>query len=85
MITEIDLLENGFEKTEDPLFPFEKNLSEVEEDDEMSPIVLAISQINGKSEMVLILPECGTLHLNINSVDELKAFEGMLAGYSPDW
>jgi hypothetical protein len=84
MITEKELLDYGFIKTDDPIYPYTKVLSvtikeEYRNDDE-GEILLALSTEYNPPEFVLNTGYEVEVVLNIQSIEDLTNIERMIAG-----
>lgn len=84
MITEQQLLDFGFIKTDDPIYTYTKVLSvttpEEDRNDDEGEILLSISMEYNQLEFILNTGYEVEVVLNIKSIDDLANLELMIAG-----
>jgi len=85
MIQEQDLIKYGFEKTQDeiPVWPFEKKLSEPDEDGGMLLLVVTVERNTG--EFALVMPDGNKLFLQIENLEQLRVFESSIQSWEPNY
>lgn len=82
MIKEQDLLEYGFTKIDDYIAgPFEKHLSLPDEDGGRLTLMLTFERNN--AEFALQLPDGSKLFLQVDNLNQLKAFERSIQSWEP--
>ena len=83
-MNEQDLLDFGFKKTElFDLWPYEKHLSEPDEDGGRLTLVVTFERNAG--EFALIMPDGNKLFLNIQSLKQLDVFENAIQSWEPNY
>ncbi|MGK0174056.1 MAG: hypothetical protein ACI9AT_000419 [Ulvibacter sp.] len=74
LITSDSLKDFGMKlTTEDPIFPMRKTISIGDKED--GEIMIAITKMRNKPELCLSLPDGAIIYLNIQTIEELEAFE----------
>ena len=81
MINEQDLLDYGFTKTDFALWPFEKHLSEQDEDG--GRLSLELTFIRNTAEFALRLPDASKIFLQVENLEQLKVFENSIQSWEP--
>jgi hypothetical protein len=87
-ITKEELLANGWEETNDAVFPIKKCLSDKEHEDydaEEGDIELVIHGMHNIWAFGLSLPDGGLVDIVVDSIEQLNMFEKMIAGYNPPY
>lgn len=85
-ITSEQLWENGWEKTNNPLFPAKKCLSDKEDEDydpEEGVIELVVHRYNNCDMFALALPDGTMVNINPASIEELNLFERLILSVDP--
>ena len=83
-ITKKQLLDYGMVEQEQPtVFPMSKDISD--ENDDGETICIAVTTLRNTQEFCLVLPGGHILYLNINSMEELQAFEQSINAYEPPY
>jgi hypothetical protein len=79
------LLADGWVKTEDPVFPFEKKIENTNplNNSEDSDIKLVIHGMYNSTNFAVLLPDGGMLNFVANSLQELHEFEKKIMFYDP--
>ena len=87
-ITPDKLMSDGWVKTDDPLFIYEKaipNRNPINNTPEDSDIKLVIHGLLNQWRFAVLLPSGALLNFVANSLDELKAFEKCIDFYDPEY
>lgn len=87
-ITKELLLKDGWEETNDPVFPLKKNLTDKECDDydpEGGEIELVYHCMYNVWGFGLSLPDGGRIDLVVDNMEELKVIEKSIANYDPSF
>ncbi len=85
-ITIEQLLADGWVKTDDPVFPIKKCLSDTEHEDydpEESDIELVLHRMVNVNMFAVCLPDGGLLNLNPASIEDLQFIEKQIIGFMP--
>ena len=84
-ITKEALLQDGWVETEDPAWPAQKKLENLNplNNSEDSDIKLVVHGMYNSSQFAVLLPDGGLLNFSPSSMEELKAFETMISFYDP--
>ena len=84
-ITKELLLADGWAETEDPIWPVQKKLENLNplNNSEDSDIKLVVHRMYNTDQFAILLPDGGLLNFSPASMEELKAFETMVSFYDP--
>lgn len=87
-ITVEQLWENGWEKTNDPVIPAKKCLSDKESEDfdpNEGVIELIVHRFNNCDMFALSLPDGTMVNINRASIEELNLFERLILSVEPPY
>lgn len=84
-ITEVEMLKDGWVKTDDRVFLFKKKIPNRNpiNDSEDSEIELVVHGMYNCWTFAIVLPDGGMLNFVANSMKELKDFENRINFYDP--
>lgn len=84
-ITKDLLLASGWEKTDDPTYPFEKKLPNRNplNDDEETDVKLVIHNLYNTLTVAVMFSDGGMLNFSINEFSDLTTLERMINFYDP--
>jgi hypothetical protein len=80
-----ELESNGWHRTPDKVFPMEKSISNNNplNASEDSDLKLVIHGMYNQPQFAILLPDGGLLNFNVNTIQELVAFENSIDFYDP--
>lgn len=87
-ITSEQLLENGWQQTNDPVIPAKKCLSDKTDEDydpEEGDIELIVHRYNNCNMFALALPDGSLVNINPASIEDLNTFERLILSYEPNY
>jgi len=92
MITNAELLNNGWELTGDPIEPISKAVKGIdnifysnEHDDDEPKLRLSIHYLYNAPQFGIMLPDGSHIDMNPESIEEINRIEKQIAGYYPPY
>ena len=83
-ITKESLISYGMKVTDDELFPLKKGIGitdENEDEEDVGELAICVTVMRNESELCLSMPDGSLLYLNVESIEELVAFEKCIGSF----
>lgn len=90
IINKENLILYGMTETGDSTFPMQKVISVPDEDSDPDyeaegELAICLTNMRNSTEICLSLPGGSILYLNVQSIEQLKAFEKCIGSYEPPY